>query len=189
MAIEFKCQNCQKTLRVADEFAGKKARCPNCQTILLVESDTETVEPIAVKPPVASAPQPPAYGQTGTPSASPFATGNPYNSPAQASQYRTPTRRHSRGEPHRAGLVFGLGIGAIVCNICLIPGIKFPMVKLRSMRDVPGVTTTNTAGNDVKITRVGRWLRRLKIDELPQLTNVLTGLSFQFSRVSQDQLR
>ena len=138
MAIEFKCQNCQKTLRVADEFAGKKARCPNCQTILLVESDTETVEPIAVKPPVASAPQPPAYGQTGTPSASPFATGNPYSSPAQASQYRTPTRRHSRGEPHRAGLVFGLGIGAIVCNICLIPGIlalTFGLNDLKAMKE------------------------------------------------------
>lgn len=54
-------------------------------------------------------------------------------------------------------------------------GTKFPMVKLRSMRDVPGVTTTNTAGNDVRITRVGKWLRRLKIDELPQLANVLVG--------------
>ena len=138
MAIEFKCQNCQKTLRVADEFAGKKARCPNCQTILLVESDTETVEPIAVKPPVASAPQPPAYGQTGTPSASPFATGNPYNSPAQASQYRTPTRRHSRGEPHRGGLVFGLGIGSIVCCISLIPGIlalTFGLNDLKAMKE------------------------------------------------------
>ena len=54
-------------------------------------------------------------------------------------------------------------------------GKKFPMVKLRSMRDVPGVTTTNTARNDVRITRVGRLLRRLKIDELPQLANVLVG--------------
>jgi lipopolysaccharide/colanic/teichoic acid biosynthesis glycosyltransferase len=54
-------------------------------------------------------------------------------------------------------------------------GRKFPMVKLRSMREVPGVTTTNTAGNDVRITKVGKWLRRLKIDELPQLANVLVG--------------
>jgi lipopolysaccharide/colanic/teichoic acid biosynthesis glycosyltransferase len=54
-------------------------------------------------------------------------------------------------------------------------GKTFPMYKLRSMREVPGVTTTNTAGNDVRITRTGKWLRKLKIDELPQLVNVLVG--------------
>ncbi|QEG22335.1 sugar transferase [Mariniblastus fucicola] len=62
-------------------------------------------------------------------------------------------------------------------------GRPFPMYKLRSMREVPGVTTTNTAGNDVRITRTGKWLRRLKIDELPQLINVLFGhMSFVGAR-------
>jgi len=62
-------------------------------------------------------------------------------------------------------------------------GKPFPMYKLRSMRVVAGVTTTNTAGNDVRITRTGKWLRKLKIDELPQLVNVLLGhMSFVGAR-------
>ena len=51
----------------------------------------------------------------------------------------------------------------------------FPMFKLRSMREVAGVTTCVTSDSDVRITKIGRILRKLKIDELPQLLNVLLG--------------
>ena len=54
-------------------------------------------------------------------------------------------------------------------------GRLFNVIKLRTMRDRPGVSTTVTADGDVRITRLGRILRKLKLDELPQLINVLLG--------------
>lgn len=43
------------------------------------------------------------------------------------------------------------------------------------MKPVKGVTTSVTAKNDPRISKVGRFWRKTKIDELPQLWNVLVG--------------
>lgn len=54
-------------------------------------------------------------------------------------------------------------------------GKLFKVFKLRSMKDVAGVTTTVSTDFDPRITKIGKIWRKTKIDELPQLFNVLIG--------------
>lgn len=55
-------------------------------------------------------------------------------------------------------------------------GEPFQIIKLRTMtwnadKKGPGIT----ASDDPRVTAVGKWLRKTKIDEIPQLLNVLRG--------------
>ena len=53
-------------------------------------------------------------------------------------------------------------------------GVQFKMFKFRTMDVAPGGPVIS-ANQDVRIFRFGSWLRKLKIDELPQFINVLRG--------------
>jgi len=54
-------------------------------------------------------------------------------------------------------------------------GKLFNVFKIKTMKSVEGLDTTITTANDMRITKNGKFFRSTKIDELPQLFNVLFG--------------
>jgi lipopolysaccharide/colanic/teichoic acid biosynthesis glycosyltransferase len=55
-------------------------------------------------------------------------------------------------------------------------GRPFVLWKFRSMRaEVPKYEASPRSAVDSRLTRIGRWIRRMSVDEMPQLINVLKG--------------
>lgn len=54
-------------------------------------------------------------------------------------------------------------------------GRLFNVYKIKTMKPILGITTTVTQKLDPRITKLGYFFRKTKIDELPQLWNVFVG--------------
>jgi lipopolysaccharide/colanic/teichoic acid biosynthesis glycosyltransferase len=66
-------------------------------------------------------------------------------------------------------------------------GQSFRIWKFRSMRHETQLNLQFAQANDPRITRFGHWIRRTRLDEIPQLFNVLMGqMSLIGPRPEQD---
>jgi lipopolysaccharide/colanic/teichoic acid biosynthesis glycosyltransferase len=54
-------------------------------------------------------------------------------------------------------------------------GRPFKVIKIRTMRPGSESGSTVTTAHDARVTAAGRFFRRTKIDELPQLVNIVAG--------------
>jgi exopolysaccharide biosynthesis polyprenyl glycosylphosphotransferase len=54
-------------------------------------------------------------------------------------------------------------------------GRRFMLIKFRTMHPARGNTSEWAKDNGDRITRVGKWLRKFRLDELPQFVNILRG--------------
>ena len=63
-------------------------------------------------------------------------------------------------------------------------GRSFGILKFRTMvKDAESIGSKVTTSGDCRITRSGKWLRKLKLDEFPQVFNILAGqMSFVGAR-------
>lgn len=119
MAIQVACPGCARELRVSDDQAGKRAKCPFCQmTFQIPNVPGQSATPVeggkpAPPPPGPSGPSSstpgtpgqPQWGGTAPGTAGPGATPNPYSSPPTSSAYR-PTQQQ-QDVPGIIGVVLG----------------------------------------------------------------------------------
>lgn len=54
-------------------------------------------------------------------------------------------------------------------------GKRFRLIKFRTMHPTTRTTSEWERDNSDRITRVGKWLRRFRLDELPQFVNIIRG--------------
>ena len=96
--------------------------------------------------------------------------------------------------PLMAGIAIAVGTtsegGVFFCQDRITTyGKHFRIIKFRTMvSNADKIGTAVTVGNDSRITNIGKKLRHLRLDELPQVLNVISGdMSFVGTRPEADK--
>jgi len=84
MPIEFPCPTCHQQVRTPDAAAGKKGKCPNCGTLVMIPAPVVALPPPTSRPPDPARMPPPAKPQSPAPPASPAAPTPTSPAPAAA---------------------------------------------------------------------------------------------------------
>jgi hypothetical protein len=108
--IEMPCPGCGQTLRVADEHAGRLARCPACATVVTVPVSSPPASPPPLFPEPRE-PSPPAP-EVRQPEVNPYASPT---APRQPSPFGTGSSGQGYPRPHRGGMVLAFGIVGLIC--------------------------------------------------------------------------
>lgn len=153
MPIEMHCTGCGQMLRVADEHAGKKARCPACGTI------TEVPPSGSLAAPAEESNNPFSGGYSPAAEANPFADRPEQAASPYASPFAPSMGSGSFARPHRGGLILTFGIVGILC--CMPFGIAAwvmgasDLSEIRAGRMDPSGESTTRVGMILGIVSVG----------------------------------
>jgi hypothetical protein len=112
MEIKVLCPSCKKQLKAPAQMAGKQAKCPHCQTLMLLPEVVHKAEEAAPPPPPASQPMSNLSSLLDEESEYRLASGPKVNSPFGASS--------SGDQPRRPCPMCGemIAIGAAKCRYC-----------------------------------------------------------------------
>jgi len=116
-------------LRVSDEHAGKRAKCPKCQAINLIQAGVQTSQSRSAGPDPRAGDQLEASipSQGSAEIDSYFEKDSPASTAgaAQFNPYSSSNVSAAGGhvQPHRGAMILVLGILAFLCNFMFVPGI------------------------------------------------------------------
>ena len=148
MPIQFRCNSCQKLLKVPDDSGGKGCKCPHCGEQMKVPLPSTPVAPgPAAQVPVPSNPVVPPGSVPGTPAQGPgtsipssagtpqssypmppgypgkptHGTHNPYSAPQSTPGPQVPMMGGGQMKlPHRGGLIVGLGVTSLISGLVTV---------------------------------------------------------------------